>query len=205
MLLSERASVYEDEGKFQEAIADYRRAIETENNSDDAGDPYFYSAYYLGRDKYLANIENADVDLASFVNDQSHDPNDSTYRIYFTNAALWLHLARAQKGIDDAAELAQRFPGQDMTVWPSPILALYIGKTTATKALAAAPKNIDGQCFADYWVGEYDLMEGIAPPAGHPEMTKQGRDLLHKVVKVCPSDSEWHWYAATSLKWKWGP
>lgn len=101
-------------------------------------------------------------------------------------AALWLEIARLRAGTPDEHEFAQLAKKLDVEGWPSPIINLYLGKTTPDAVLAAA-ENADGRssspgflhfqndtapsaskaaslrrrrCDATFFVGEWQFLSG---------------------------------------------
>ena len=198
-ILDEEAVAYEDDGQLEPAIALYRQEIELVKEYD-SGDPYFYGAYYLGRDEFqFGDYANAASDLASFVTDQDLDYEEPDYQQHYQRAVLWLHLARVRTGTDDAAELLQNVKPITLTSWPGPIFELYLGKSPPEAALAAAPKKDSGaRCLATYWVGEYHLAQKDDGGKG----AKAGKRLLQQALKACPRGTEEHYSADLVLAGK---
>ena len=198
-ILDDEAVAYEDDGQLDQAIALYRQEIELVKTTD-AGDPYFYGTYYLGRDEFQSgDYADAAGDLETFVTDQDLDYTESDYQQHYQRAVLWLHLARVRTGTDDASELSANVNPITLTSWPGPIFQLYLGKSTPAAVLAAAPKkSADARCLATYWVGEYDL----AQKSDVVKNTKAGKRLLQQAVKACDRGTEEHYTAELVLAGK---
>jgi lipoprotein NlpI len=95
-------------------------------------------------------------------------------------AVLWLYLARARSGQQQAAtELAANAAQLQATDWPAPIVDLYLGKATA-QASMDAPDSPDHRCEAQFYVGEWLLLHGDAAAA---------RDRLAQAADICPKNS----------------
>jgi len=198
-ILDDEAVAYEDDGQLDQAIALYRQEIELAKTTD-AGDPYFYGAYYLGRDEFQAgSYADAATDLESFLTDQDLDYDEADYQQHYQRAVLWLHLARVRTGSDDATELSQNLKPITLTSWPGPIFKLMLGETTPAAVLAAAPtKDKDARCLATYWVGEYDL----AQKSDAAENAKAGKRLMQQAAKACDGGTEEHYTAKLVLAGK---
>jgi lipoprotein NlpI len=57
---------------------------------------------------------------------------------------LWLHLARARDGEEDAEEFKRNAVSLDLRVWPGPVVAFYFKQMTAQQVVEAA-KSGDGK------------------------------------------------------------
>ena len=133
---------------------------------------------------------------------------------------LWAHVARAQAGQDDAAELAENFEQlrrpiwlalvlskfenvtaeveqKTLAPWPAPIFALYLGKATPDSVRALAQSSPDPEarqrriCDADFYLGEYALQK-------HSD--DEARKLLHAAADQCPAAARERAFAAAELK-----
>jgi lipoprotein NlpI len=92
---------------------------------------------------------------------------EAVNELYATNmrqrdaySALWLHLARSQNGQDDRAELARTTRSLSTTAWPAPLTQLYLGKRSIIRARFSAT-NADEVCEADFYIGEYLLLQRL--------------------------------------------
>lgn len=57
------------------------------------------------------------------------------------DAIIWLHIAHAKSGTDDAAEIEREVTEIDQTRWPAPIIALYRRQIDPQKLLETAAQN----------------------------------------------------------------
>lgn len=198
-ILDAEAVAYEDDGQLDQAIALYRQEIDLARNTD-PGDPYFYGAYYLGRDEFQAgSYADAASDLKAFLTNQDLDYSESDFQQHYQRAVLWLHLARFRTGTDDTSELSENVKPITLTAWPGPIFELYLGQSTPAKVLAATPKkSSDARCLATYWVGEYDL----AQKDDTGKSAKAGKRLMQQALKACGRGTEEHYTAELVLAGK---
>jgi lipoprotein NlpI len=138
-----RALAYGAKGRIQEALADFGAAISLlpENA---------FALENRGRTEFHARkLEAAIHDLTQAL---AFDPGDGY-------AVLWLHIARLRAGQDDAYEFQQNVASVDLTQWPGPILALYLGTKTIDNvraAVGAAPDRktqLAWACEANFYAG----------------------------------------------------
>ena len=78
--------------------------------------------------------------------------------------ALWLHLARIHGGLDDADELLERETRRIRGGWPSPVVALYLGRTDAASIYAStktgdAARQADMRCEANFYIAHAHLFK----------------------------------------------
>ena len=149
-----RATTYKDKGDLDRAIADHTQAIALHPKSADA---YFFRGItYLYGDvpeKALADLHQA-----------SELGPKSAYR------ALWLDIANKRNG--QPSRLAEAMARIDMTIWPAPVIRLYLGQMTVEAVLAAAD-NPDAQtkerqiCQANFYTAELKLQRGEKDEATH--------------------------------------
>jgi lipoprotein NlpI len=164
-----RADVYEELGRYTEASADYDEWIKQNPRG-----PFGYWA--RGRLNLIqGRSPQAAADLAKAV---SLKPSDA-YNL------LWLHLARARAGTDDAAELQANSARVNRSVWPGPLVDYLNGKTDAAavlvKASAATGKTKTSQaCEAQMFLGQDDLAKG---------RKAQGIDRLQAAARACDGAS----------------
>lgn len=162
-----RADVYEELGRYPEASADYDEWIKQNPRG-----PFGYWA--RGRLNLVqGRYPQAAADLAKAA---SLKPSDA-YNV------LWLHLARAKAGTDDAAELQANAGRVNRTVWPGPLVDYLTGKADAAavlaKASAAEGKTKTSQtCEAQMFLGQDDLAKG---------RKAQGMDRLQAAARACES------------------
>jgi tetratricopeptide (TPR) repeat protein len=97
--------------------------------------------------------------------------------------AIWLHIARARGGQEDAAELAANAAALSRSNWPWPVVALFLHETSpeAVRASASAEGSQSEKegyaCEADFYLAIFDLEK--SQPA-------DARPLLESAVRRCP-------------------
>jgi lipoprotein NlpI len=173
-----RGTAYHGKGDNDRAVADYSEAIAINPNYALAyrnrGRLYFFS-------KAVAKAQ-ADFKQASELN-----PKDAY-------AALWLDLTERRNNLP--SHLAQAATQLDMTVWPAPVVRLFLGQMTPAGVLDAA-QNADaytmkGQvCEANFYSGEWALQQGTAPEASR---------LFRLAASDCPLNYVEHAAATAELK-----
>jgi len=80
-------------------------------------------------------------------------------------AVLWLYLARARAGEDGRGDLATQATRLNLSKWPGPVLALYLGNAAPEALLPAArdsdpKKQREQQCEAYFYLGQQALLRG---------------------------------------------
>ena len=160
-----RADAYEEMGRYAEAAADYDTWI-----GQNPKGPFGYWA--RGRmNLVLGKTAAAAGDLAKAV---SLKPNDA-------NAVLWLHLARAKTGADDAAEVRANAAKTNRALWPAPLIDYLTDKADAAAVLAKADEaqgkaKTTQLCDADLFLGEDDLAKS---------RKASGLERLQAAVRAC--------------------
>jgi lipoprotein NlpI len=171
------------QGKTDEAIAEFRKAIEL--------DPRFAVAHSsLGN--VLSDQGKTDEAIAEYRKAIELDPRDATSHISLGNTlsgqgkteeamteynaairldpknaypVLWLYLARARSGPQiAAAELETNAKKLKQPGWPYPVVELFLGRRTPEATVAAATKP-DDRCEAQFYIGEWRLLRGNRPAA----------------------------------------
>jgi lipoprotein NlpI len=79
----------------------------------------------------------------------------------FPKGVIWLHIVRMRAGEIDASEFANASK-LDQTIWPGPIVGLFLGSVTpdAVRAAAQAADDPDQLCDADFYIGIYQGAKG---------------------------------------------
>jgi lipoprotein NlpI len=147
-----RGIAFSDKGDNDRAIADYNEAIRL--------DAKFSLAYFArGRSNLFAgSVEKA---LADFNQASAHAPGDAY-------VALWVDFVSRRNNLP--SRLAQTSSRIDMTVWPAPVIRLFMDQTTPAAVLAAADDpdatRKKGQvCEANFYSGELSLTKGLKDEA----------------------------------------
>jgi lipoprotein NlpI len=138
-----------DKGRMEDARAAYDLARELE--------PEIAAGYRNGGTQAFSEALYRDAvsNLARSVHLRPGDP----YTV------LWLYLARARLGNQDAAtELAANAAKLQSPDWPYPVVDLFLGKATP-QATLDAPTNSDDRCEAQFYVGEWLALQGDADAA----------------------------------------
>ena len=162
----ERAAAYEDEGKFAEALEDFRAKLARQDDRQ--------VRFHIGiAEWYLGRYADAE---AAFAEALKRTPSDA-------NSALWLMLAQAAAGNRSLDALEQSARAIDLRVWPGPIIALYLQRSTlsqlfATAQIGSPPMLALQRCDVDFYVGEWELR-------AHPETAKA---LFQQALVACPPD-----------------
>lgn len=149
-----RGLAYAKSGLYQKAIADYGTAIEREPDFARAYNNRGRAYFFLGRFRQAA---------ADFAARLKFKPR----HVY---PMLWLYLARQRSGASGAAELAANVSGQKGKHWIRTVAALYLGKTSAEKMLAAArhgdpKKRREREAEAFFYLGQQRLLAGDSKAA----------------------------------------
>lgn len=196
-----RGKAYSNKGEFELAIADFDAAARLRSD-----DPVVYHARgieLMVRGDYARAI--ADFDKALQLEPKAEGVHFSRGRAHFYASdfpraaadletalaarpnvyiALWLFLARARSGNADADDLLERETRRLRGGWPSPLIALYMGRTDAQSVMAAtksgdANQQRDMRCEGDYYVAQSHILKGEQPRA---------RTLLQGVQRGCPKN-----------------
>jgi tetratricopeptide (TPR) repeat protein len=162
-----RALLADTMGQHDTAMADFATAIRLKPDN-----PTAYGSRG-GRELYEGHRAEAAADF-----EQANRLNPSN-----AYAVLWLHLARAKAGTDDAAEFSRNLAKVDRGTWPGPILSLYRGEVTPEQTRAAITaddpeRRRNQECDADFFIGEYDLLRNDAAAA---------QPLLRRAAESCPA------------------
>lgn len=146
--LDDRGDTYLELGQNARALEDFSEAVRIGQDDPDA----FQSR---GRAEfYLARWNDA---VADFQKSLALDPS-SAY------ALIWLHLAIARAGKNDAGSLEQQASQIRLDGWPAPVVDMLLGKLRPELAIAFASdpdadKTTSQRCEARFYVGEYILTQ----------------------------------------------
>ena len=142
----------QQQGDFDRAIADYNEAIRL--------NPKSALAYFARGRSYLfaGSVEKA---LADFNQASANAPEDAY-------VALWVDIVGRRNNLP--SRLAQTSSRIDMTVWPAPVIRLFMDQMTPAAVLAAADDpdatRKKGQvCEANFYSAELSLTKGLKDEA----------------------------------------
>lgn len=152
-------------GNNPAALEDFGKAIKL-----DADDSTAY--FNRGVAYYVIGSRNADAE-ADFRKAAELNPKDAY-------AALWRELA--ERRINGPSHLPEAAKNLDMTVWPAPLIRLFLGKFNVEQTLAAAadtdPQTKAAQtCEANFYGGEFALLK---------KNKKEAQRLLKLAADNCP-------------------
>jgi lipoprotein NlpI len=144
-----RGMIHLQRGEADLAIADDDAAIRIAPQDSFARANRAMAAFYLGKFAEAAD---------DYAIVQANDPGDAGF-------LLWLHLARARAGIDDAAAFERAAAAIDPKDWPGPVVAYFRGRATADQVEAAAglgskAEQLQQGCDAGFYLGEDALIQG---------------------------------------------
>src|SRR5262249_6042494 len=164
-------SVLFDLGRAEEAISNFNAAVQI-GKAPDNSESYWRRA--------LAKL---------YTNDAAGAADDAAMALKlkpgYPYYAIWLHVARARAGQNDADEIAANAKSIDRSQWPWPIVALFLGSMnpdeTRTAALSADQQRtrVVQSCDADFFTGVYEIEKGAQADA---------RPLFQSAVDHCPHD-----------------
>ena len=146
---NDRGVAYFAKGDYDRAIQDLNEAIRLNPQTPRA---------LLNRGManiYAGHFSEAQQDLSQNLQLDPKDP----YR------AMWLYLSRARGGTDGKAELKTNTTGLDLSKWPGPVIALYLGQSTPEDVLHAAGSDSGQKCEYSFYAGEYRALRGERPEA----------------------------------------
>lgn len=198
-----RGDIYRHEHKYPEAIADYSTALKLKPEYFEAllnraqvylysGDmaaaasdclvmakvlPYDFNAVaFCGRlDWQMGDFVNAGKKLKTAL---EFSPNDQYI-------FLWLSMALLRSKRDQRYRLSEFALAFDQDMWPSPLVALYLGAGSLERAERKAGDGDDESrrnraCEVGFYGGEWQLLQGNAAA---------GLELLQQAADLCKDDS----------------
>jgi lipoprotein NlpI len=138
-----RGDAYADKGDFTLARQDYDEALRRAPNDADTYRSRGYMHFYAG------DFAAAAADLARVVGADPDDPY----------APLWAYLATARVDPVKAKAYLDLALRRSSPAWPGPVAALLLGTRTLDATLAAA-ENPSQRCEAQFYGGEWKLLQG---------------------------------------------
>ena len=152
--LDDRGVTYLEMGENVRAFEDFNEAIRIEPYNPDALLSKGRAEFYPGRWTDAA---------ADFQKSRVLDPSNPY-------AFIWLHLANARAGKNDAGSLEELARQVHAHAWPAPIVDMLLGKLRPDYAIAFASdpdpdKTLSQRCEAEFYVGEYLLTQPDASAA----------------------------------------
>jgi lipoprotein NlpI len=164
----DRGNAWSHKKNYDRAIADYTEAIRLKPQ-------YAYAFHNRGLAQfYQARFGLAESDFAQW---QKLQPDDAY-------AAIWLYLARARGGAKDAAsQLASNARRLKANGWPTPLVALFTGKS-GPKAVQDQAGNVDPEvqknqmCEANFYLGQWHLLK---------HQKEEARALFRQAQDDCPT------------------
>jgi tetratricopeptide (TPR) repeat protein len=171
------ASAYDNRGRIRHAKGELDRAIADHGEALKLAPRYAIAHFDRGVAYYAAGrLPEA---LADFNQASELDPRDAYM-------ALWLDIVGRRSQLP--SRLAQSTAVIDMTVWPAPVLRLFLGQLTMPALLAAAAdsdmmKQRRQVCDANFYGAELALLQGGKEEAA---------PLLKTAARDCPRHlAEW--------------
>jgi len=158
--LRARGDAYADKGDFALALQDYDEALRRAPGDTDTYRSRGYLRFYRGEFAEAAD------DLARVVGADPDDPY----------APLWAYLATARTDPVKAKAYLDLALQRSSPAWPSPVALLLLGTRTLDAILAIA-ENASQRCEAQFYGGEWKLLQGDRPGA---------TAALKAAVETCP-------------------
>jgi lipoprotein NlpI len=156
-----RGNLYRATGDLQRAMADYDEAIRLDGKT---------PIEFVNRG--TAHQEQGDLKRA--ITDYGEAVRLKPTDVY---PALWLYLARARSGDPAAsAELESNAKQFKASEWPYPLVEFYLGRSSL-EATLAAPTKSDDRCAAQFYIGEWQLLQADRSAA----ITS-----LNAAIDICP-------------------
>jgi tetratricopeptide (TPR) repeat protein len=170
MAFDNRGNAYHAKGDNERAIADYNEAIRLNPKS---------SFGYFARGRSYLFAGSVEKSLADFNQANAYAPKNAY-------VALWVDIVSQRNNLP--SRLAQTSSQIDMTVWPAPVIRLFMNQMTPAAVLVAADdpnatKKKGQVCEANFYRGEFSLTKGLKDEATR---------LFRLAASDCPhSFNEW--------------
>jgi lipoprotein NlpI len=200
-LITLRGEAQGQAGRYERAMKDFGYVIHRYS---------YYTTAYVLRARLYQKMGNTHAAASDYGDALDLDPDDSglresagiaqwedgnyrdAARNFLRSAAdtkraafsyLWLYLTGIKRGVP-ASDLAQSVAQLDLTVWPGPIVKLFLGQAVPADVFAAAKKGDrdaqkDQMCQANFFVAEWQLSKSDKAAA---------KDLLNEATTMCLSE-----------------
>jgi predicted Zn-dependent protease len=176
---NERGNLWMIKQDYVNAITSYSEAIRL--------NPQFAMAFF---NRGIAHFHEGQLSLAAADFEKSHQLRADTY------TSIWLYLAEAKNGTDDAKMKLAKNTRSIIYDWPIPVVTLYLGNKDPTAVFVAA-SNVDAaiykkqMCEASFYLGEWHMIKGEHGLA---------RSMFSKAESECPSNNLEYDGAVSELK-----
>ncbi|MEX3985969.1 tetratricopeptide repeat protein [Paraburkholderia sp. EG287A] len=145
-------------GQYSAAAHDYE--IVGQSVHDDGG--LLYGRAQLNF--YTGQLRQADADLSEWQRLYRAHKIEKADQSLYAYVVIWRHIIALKLATDDRLALADQARGLDANRWPYPILAFYMGRSTAAGLLSAVEKggkdHDEHSCEANAYLGEWLLSRG---------------------------------------------
>jgi tetratricopeptide (TPR) repeat protein len=175
-----RGIAWHRKGDFGRAIGDYNQAIRLDPNN--AARHTNRGSAYSSRG--LAYFNEGDFSAAAADLLPSIESKDAAYQMLFR------YLARTRAGEAATAELETNAARLKNKEWPFAAIELYLGRRSPEATLDAA-NNADSRCEAQFYIGEWHLLQGDQTNA---------KSALQIAVDTCRKDFVEYFAAIAELK-----
>jgi lipoprotein NlpI len=178
-----RANVKDCQEKYEDARADFDAAIKLNPSTE----------LYRDRAQFFWRHAKFDSAAADFLQAFDLASANNFYGPRRGFPLLWYAISAMRAGGFDAAAFARRVDKADLSDWPQPLLAHFLGKMSAEQVYAKAARG-DGvipaqqKCEADFYLGEWQI--GHGDPAGKSRIKQAGDACPHNFVEYYASQVE---------------
>jgi len=157
-----RGLAWNDRVDYDRAIADFNEAIRL----DPKGDVSYH-------DRALTKFYKGDFVGAADDFRKSNDLKPESFTV------LRMYIARSRAGASNAnAEFAKAADELKSKNWPRPVIEFYLGERSAESMVAAAADNIERRCDAQFYLGEWQIMQN--------KRAEAAETLRGAVAEGCP-------------------
>ena len=159
----QRAASLRAKGDYDRAAADYTAALALggKEAGKDGGLEGWEIYFERGYTQFLAaryDSAATDFDKALTIGSASHDGDV----LWLPYQAVWLHIARARAGQNDAEELTRNAAKIDLKQWPGTLVAYFLGQATLDQISPPSNHGAMGrgrECNLSFFAGEQALIK----------------------------------------------